>query len=513
MPEPKDYARKFVKGGSIVFVGLVVAGILGILLRMVLTRSLSVSDYGLFYLVFASISFFGIFRDLGLGPALTKFTPEFMVKRQFGNVKSMMIFTMIIQTLLSIPVTLILFFFSDQIAVAVTGTIAASIVFKVMGIWFLLGIFFNVFRFSYQGFQDPAPYAAMDIFYPLLTLSLVALLVSALGLGVGGVALAYLIGIPILVTAWLGLTWKRHPQVIYEKIKIKKPFIKKILKFSLPVFISGMEAVILGYTDTIMVGIFHGPAQVGLYQAAQPLTSVISYFPAAIGIVFLPMISEIWARRENAVLSKAVHSVLKFSTIIIVPLVFILMAFPDTVLRSVFGPGYVLAAVALQILTAAVVIGTLSTIMQSVAAGIGKPMLIAKTVGIMAGLNVILNLIFIPTYGIAGAAATTFVSQLVGLVYLLHATGNLVKFTVPTSSFLKTIAAGLLALIFMLGLKSLITVSPWWLGALVVVVPGLLLYVGLILVLGALGKSDLDLLESVMPIPKRLIRIGKRLAK
>jgi len=512
MPEPKDYAKRLTKGSSIIFGGLAVAGVLGILLRMFLTRSLSEYDYGLFYQVFISVSFFALFRDLGLYTTLVKFTPEFMVKKQYQEVKSSMMITIILQMFLTLPLTLILILFPGEVAAAI-GAGGGVFMVQIFGVWLFLMIFFHVFRFTFQGLQDPVPYTAMEIFYPALTLALAALMVITFQLGVTGVALAYLIGIPILLIAWLGITWKRHPQVLTEKPKIERPLAKKMLSFALPVFLSGMAATILGYTDTVMLGIMHGPTEVGLYQAAQPLTAMISYFPAALGIVLLPMVSEIWARGEKEILSKAIHSILKFSTIIIVLPVCILIAFPDIALRTVFGAEYVLAAATLQILTAVLIISSLFLILQCVAAGVGKPMITTKAIGVMALLNVILNLILIPQYGITGAAIATLISQFVGLLILLYLTGKFVKFTVPVSSILKTIDAGLLALLFIIGLKSLIVLDPWWLRAIVVAVPSLLLYVGLVLIMRAVSRGDLDLLGGTLPIPKKLLELVKRLTK
>jgi len=513
MPEPKDYARRLVKGSSIIFAALVVAGIFGLVLRMFLARSLSVFDYGMFYLIFALVSFLVIFRDLGLNLALTKFIPEFILKKQFGKVKSSIVITILFQMLFALPITLVLFFFSDQISVAIAGTASASIIVKILGIWFFAMIFFHVFRSAFQGLQDPVPYATMEVFYILLTFLLVVFSVRIFHLGVSGVALAYLISVPILLTTWLGITWKRHPQIFKEKVHIEKPIIKKMFRFALPVFIGGIGGIILGHMDTIMIGVFHTPTEVGLYQVAQPITFLILYFPAALGVVLLPITSEIWARREKRLLGQALHPILKFSAMIIIPAVFVLIAFPDVVLRSVFGPSYVLAAMTLQILTAAMIASTLFAILQSIAAGIGKPIIITEVVGAMACLNFIVNLVLIPLYGIVGAAVATFISSLVGLFLLHYLLRKFVRFTAPISSLSKTIVAGLLTLLFILGLKSIIVLYPWWLEAIVVVVPSLLLYTGLILAMRTICRKDLELLRGVVPIPKRLARIIERIVK
>ena len=45
----KNYARHIAKGAGVVFLFTVAASFLGYLIRLLLTRQLSVADYGLFY--------------------------------------------------------------------------------------------------------------------------------------------------------------------------------------------------------------------------------------------------------------------------------------------------------------------------------------------------------------------------------------------------------------------------------------------------------------------------------
>ncbi len=514
MAEPKDYARRLVKGSTIIFVALIIAGVTGLVLRMFLMRFLTVPDYGLFYLVFVLVSFLALFRELGLNSALAKHIPEFMIKKRFGEIKSSIAATMLFQSLFALPITLVLFIFSDQIAMAFCGTLAGSIVIKFLSLWFFMMVFFHAFRASFQGFQDAVTFAGMEIFYILLTFILVVFSVHVFSLGVGGVAFAYLIAALILVIVWLAIFHKKHPKIIKEKIRIKKPLIRKMWKFALPVFIGGMGALLMTYTDTIMIGIFRDTTQVGYYQAAQPLAYLLSYFPAALGIVLLPITSELWARRKKKLLGRATHFLMKFSFMIIIPAVFVFMIFPGTVLLSFAGKAdYVAAAATLQILTVAIIATTPWGILQCVASGIGKPIIVTKAVFVMASLNFIGNLVLIPLFGIEGAAMATFISALVGLFLILYLMRKFVKFTMPTSSILKMLGAGLLTLLLLFDLKSTVIISPWWLEAIIVVIPSLLFYAALILAMRAINRDDLRLLKGVVPIPKRLARIIEKFVR
>jgi hypothetical protein len=73
--------------------------------------------------------------------------------------------------------------------------------------------------------------------------------------------------------------------------------------------------------------------------------------------------------------------------------------------------------------------------------------------------------------------------------------------------------AGGISFFFIVGLKTLIVLDPWWVRAIVIAVPSVLLYAGLILVMRAVNRGDLELVGSTMPIPKRLVEAAKRLTK
>lgn len=267
------------------------------------------------------------------------------------------------------------------------------------------------------------------------------------------------------------------------------------------------------FIDTILIGVFHTQTQVGLYQAAVPLAFLISYFPAAFGAVLMPLTSELWARGEKKFLTQAVHFIVKFSFMFVVPLVFIFTAFPDVTLSAIFTPESLAAIMALQILSLAMIANTLFTILHRIATGIGKTIIIAKVAGVMACVNVAGNLILIPPYGIEGAAVATFISSLVGLLVMVYLVRQFIKFTLPTSAILKTLAAGAGMLFFIFVLKQAIVLYPWWLEFIVVAISGVLCYLALIIAMKAIRKQDLILLKKVLPIPKKLVKLAEKLIR
>ena len=71
----RSYTERIVKGSAWVFFIGVAATIIGYLLRIFLARTLTVTEFGLFYAVLAFLSFFYWFKELGIGSDLVKYIP------------------------------------------------------------------------------------------------------------------------------------------------------------------------------------------------------------------------------------------------------------------------------------------------------------------------------------------------------------------------------------------------------------------------------------------------------
>ena len=160
-------------------------------------------------------------------------------------------------------------------------------------------------------------------------------------------------------------------------------------------------------------------------------------------------------------------------------------------------------------LAGAAIVYMLYAILVSTINGIGKPIINTKVVGVMACLNLAGNLLLIPAYGIEGAAIATFSAYTLGLVLMFYYARKLVKFTVPISPLLKTMAGGVLTLLLIFGLKFLLVLSPWP-EAFAVMIPSLVFYGAWILLTKAVTKDDMRFIAQIVPMPGWLVRAAGR---
>ena len=113
----KSYIQKAAQGTGIILVLTLLASLFGYLIRITLASKLTPEEYGLFYAVFIFIGFLWLFKHLGLNSALTKFIPEFLIKKRYTKIKSSIVLVFIIESCLTGLIALILLLFSKFLSV------------------------------------------------------------------------------------------------------------------------------------------------------------------------------------------------------------------------------------------------------------------------------------------------------------------------------------------------------------------------------------------------------------
>ena len=209
---------------------------------------------------------------------------------------------------------------------------------------------------------------------------------------------------------------------------------------SAPVALMAVLTTIYVNLDIILLGYMVPEAEVGLYVAASRVAMIALVFPNLIHSAFLPALSKALGddAAANAAATNHARSVMFFGGAVGGGG----MLLAPAIVEILFGPAYAGAGFAMTILMAHVLVSHLT-------AAFGTPLLAWQcdkpfTVILAAGafVNIVLNLIMIPLYGIEGAAIATVITQIlvwIGLMVLARKAFNLchhgliVRFAAATS--------------------------------------------------------------------------------
>src|SRR3989338_6899218 len=125
--------QRIVRGISLSFVFIILGSLLGYLFRKLLTSTLSVAEYGLFFSVVSFYSFFMLFIDLGLEQAATKHIVEFRLQKQYDKIRALGCSILFFQFSLSSLLYLLVLLFADKIALSSFHTAAAVPALQLLG--------------------------------------------------------------------------------------------------------------------------------------------------------------------------------------------------------------------------------------------------------------------------------------------------------------------------------------------------------------------------------------------
>ncbi len=214
--------------------------------------------------------------------------------------------------------------------------------------------------------------------------------------------------IGVLSTIIVFFFFSRLPQ---EANKITISF-KEIIKRSVPMAISSMSFLLMQSVDVLMLTKFTTYEDVAYYAVTVKLTMVIAIVLSSVNAVIAPDISHLFSASKKEALRARVQQGTKLIFVLTFPLILI-MALGSGIILKLFGEGYDVAKSALLILLIGQTINALCGSVGTYLNMTGKHVALQKILVSALAINIVLNYLLIPAYGILGAAIATSASMIV----------------------------------------------------------------------------------------------------
>ena len=212
----------------------------------------------------------------------------------------------------------------------------------------------------------------------------------------------------VIFISYLILYRKAVNGVLFENFSFL--VLKKLLKKSLPFLLSGIMITMYMKIDQIMIKWILGEESNGVYSATIRLVEVFYFLPVIIQTTYYPFILKTISNNTSTKIKmlNQYKLILIISSIITTLLVF----FAKDILYILYGPESVSSTALLQVYGFSLVLIGIGTIRNHLIYyhQLSNFYLIITVVGVF--INISLNLIFIPLYGLIGCAYATIISQL-----------------------------------------------------------------------------------------------------
>lgn len=393
-------------GGGITLGLKVLGNFVGFLVMILITRGYGDDGqdvYGKYLLGILVLRIFLIVGKFGADTALLRFISAFNAQNLLGNArkiyKKAILHILPIGIVLSIIMYFSASFFSKQLGVP--QSYVEFLAFLILPYsWFFLN------TQSLRGLKDMLSFS----FFFNASVSLLAGVVLILVFFYDKEGLlknhqwpvyAFSVGIAVSFIASLLLWMHRSKGDGYEAEKDISN--KTFLNVSMPLMLAQSITFIMGWTDQLMLGKMMEASDVGVYGVAFKFATLSVFVLTAVNSIAAPKISEMKSKDDFAGLEKVVKHSTKLIFWLTLPIVLIICLFPTFILR-VSGDTFVVGATALVILSLGKFFSSISGSVGSILQMTGLQKQFQNILLLAAIINVGLNYLLIPRFGIEGAA-------------------------------------------------------------------------------------------------------------
>ena len=392
--------------GSSAFVFKIIGSLLGYLFLLLATRNSGAEAWGVFALCLALLNITSILSRMGIDVAVLRFIASF--KSEKAKAKSIYIKGFNLVFPLSICFTLLLFFFSDFIAITIFNKSQLTFYIQVISFAILPFTIIYLNAQSFRGLKKISHFA----FFQHVSKFLFAIIIF--------LGISFFTNISVERNIFYAFVAALYCVMIISTILLKKELVvkkeekspisnKKLIRTAFPMMLSTSILLIMSWADSVIIGIFKAESEIGIYNVAIRLAMISGLVLGAINSIVAPKLSEAYnngRKKEFALIVRQSTRVIFFSSL---PILIFLIIFPEFLL-SFFGSEFLIGKTTLYVLLVGQIInafsGSVGVIMQMT----GRERLFQNILIVALIINIGMNFLLIPTYGIIGAAIASSAS-------------------------------------------------------------------------------------------------------
>lgn len=398
-------AQQLARGTFISFILQAIGAGLIFFSEVILARALSTHGYGLFATVMAWLQVLTMVALLGSNHLLLRFVPAYVAKAEWsllrGVLRQSRRGTLLVSLGILMSTAMMLAVLSDRLSSELRWA-------------FLIGIAaLPLYALSMQrqsilrGLHRVATALAPEyIVRPILLILTVAGLVWILKIPVSANIALAINGLAVAVAFLLGWFWQRRAMPVEAMLAYPETRTCEWGRIAIPLFLIASMQLLIVRMDIILLGALAGREQAGVYAAASRVADLVVFALAAANAIVAPMISGFHARDDMAGLQYVMTLLAKGVLVFTAPLVLLVGIFGHAIL-GIFGEGYQIGYIPLLILVCGQMVNALSGPVDFLMYMTGHQQQSLRILTLASGLNLALNLLLIPLYGLVGAAIAT----------------------------------------------------------------------------------------------------------
>ncbi len=403
-----DVRRQLVRGSTAAFGLRGIELVINYAVHLLLAGWLSAAGYGVYSYVVALVGLLAVLGQLGLHTAIMRFVAASRAQEAWGRLRGALIVSNRLAVASSVTITVVaegaLWLRAEAIDDGLR--VALQVGMLLVPLTVLSGLRQRALRglklILASQFPETIVIPVVMIVGVLAAQAMGAVNpVVAVAIRVIAVGLAFVVGAVWLIRA-LPEPVKRTPAE-YR--------LREILAVSVPMMFASSMQIVFGKVDTLMLGYFGEMTDVGVYNLALRVAMFASFGRVAVTLIAAPLIAETYARGNRGQLQRIV-SLSSLGTTVYALVVCVAAVLGAPWFLGTFGAEFSLALVPLLILLVTEVVENVLCLVNPLLTMTAYQGVFSRVVLGALAMNIVLNALLIPAYGIVGAAVATTISTI-----------------------------------------------------------------------------------------------------
>ena len=505
--EQRHYLSTVTKEAGFAFTGKVFGLLFGFVAQAVFARLLGADMLGVFVLSWTVVAGVTILTTLGFEFSLVRFVSKYEASGRLREAKAVFMLGVRATAVAALVGTALIIVFRGPLANDVFHEYRLETVLLWISLCVVPFSFMRIFSGSLRALKDIKSFIlGFDVAHRVFRFVLFVALYHV-GLRLYGIVGATIVA-TFLSAGLLAYFLKRRGPFLLSRSEPFEPIPRRaIVVYSGAMMADAFVAFSMQYSGRLVLGIFLESADVGVYNIAALLATLIPFVLLSFNTIFSPVISDLFHRERIDLLGSLFRSVTRWTIIMSLPIYLWLLVAGETTL-AVFGDEFVRGYGALVFLATGLIIAVSTGPVGIALAMTGHQKWNVYNAVALAVISVGLNVALVPRMGIAGAGLAGGVAQALVKIARLVQVRYLLKLTPYDRSSLKVVATAAVGLVLAALARRFFEIPPGIQWS-VAVMAACLALVGLLTV--AMGVTEEDKLVLAMVLRKvRRARGGTR---
>jgi O-antigen/teichoic acid export membrane protein len=422
---------------AVYFAGTILTAAAGYFFKIYLARALGAEALGLYALGMSIIGFVTLLNAFGLPSAAARYIADYSSRRDFARLAAFFTGSLSLLCLGSLFLGLLVVTLGPWFATRFYHAPALAHYFGYFALIMIFGVLTAFLGQAMAGYRDVARRTLITHFIGTPLNMILAIVLISLGFGLAGYLAAQVVS-AVLVLLLLGMAlWRLTP--IPARRASKFVFLEReVVSFSAAAFGLAFLEFALAQADKIVLGLYLNVRDVGVYAVASALVAFVPIALQSVNQIFSPTIAELHACGNYVLLQQLYSTLTRWILVVTVPLALAMIVFARPMIE-IFGPAFETGA-------AVLIIGTVAQLVNCGVGSVGfllmmsgNQMRLVRIQATSAVLVILLSVLLVPQFGIAGAALATAAALISTNLWSLRAVSGALKLFPYDSSYFKLV--------------------------------------------------------------------------